>query len=187
MEKFGIPRLLRGILLLALVVPMLAMRSDSSRPDEGEIRWQADFRLQWSHFAGKPDRGSNMDALTESGITFSWSCDWRGFKAEAYAIFVPSGSWVKEPTNTLLAHEQAHFDITEIHARKLRKFFATHPDPCRLGKIGIDKAAQTIVQASHALQNAYDSATQHGEAKSAQREWITNIAAELVALEAYAE
>lgn len=187
MEKFAIPRLLRGLLLLAMTLPMLAMRADTSTGPEEQIRWQSDFRLQWSDFQGKPDRASNMDALTESGITFSWSCDWRGFKLEAYAIFVPGGSWVKEPTNSLLAHEQAHFDITEIHARKLRKFFATHPDPCRLGKAGIDKAAQTIIQASYAMQNVYDAETHHGELRSVQREWIAKIAAELDSLAAYAE
>jgi hypothetical protein len=188
MNQFGISRLLRSLLLMALVLPMFAMRADTSSAGEEQIRWRPDFRLQWSDFKGRPDRASNMDALTESGITFSWSCDWRGeFTVEAYAIFIPTGSWVKEPTNYLLAHEQAHFDITEIHARKLRKFFATHPDPCRLGKAGIDKAAQTVIQASYAMQDEYDRATNHGESRSAQREWIAKIALELESLSQYAE
>jgi Bacterial protein of unknown function (DUF922) len=152
-----------------------------------EIKWSSDFRLDWSHFKARPDRASNMDALTESGITFSWSCDWRGFKLEAYAIFVPTGSWVKEPTNNLLTHEQLHFDITEIHARKIRKFFAEYPDACRLGKSGIDRAAQTFIQASYARQEEYDQATNHGQNWRAQKEWQTKVADELAALAEYAE
>ena len=195
MEKSVVSKFLGGLLLLVLTLPIFATRAlpsaDQPTGTHGlvgdEIRWKPDLRLQWTHFQGKPDRGSNMDALTESGITFSWNCDWRGFQLTAYAIFVPTGSWVKEPTNNLLAHEQAHFDITEIHARLLRKFFAEHPDPCRLGRTGIDQAAHKIIQTSYAVQNEYDSATNHGENYRMQREWQTRIAAELAALDAYAE
>jgi Bacterial protein of unknown function (DUF922) len=191
MEMSGFSKLIRSVLLLAFVLPMLAI---GGRPsvDGGdlvgdEIKWQSDFRLQWTHFKGKPDRASNMDALTESGITFSWSCDWRGFQLTAYAIFVPTGSWVKDPSSTLLAHEQAHFDITEIHARKLRKYFAEHDDPCKLGRAGIDKAAGNIINASYALQNEYDAATNHGQNYRAQKEWQLKIAAGLEAMQEYAD
>lgn len=195
MEKSGVSKFLRGLLLFALALPIFAACALPGKTMSGgngevvgdEIRWKPDFKLQWTHFQGRPDRGSNMDALTESGITFSWNCDWRGFKLTAYAIFVPTGSWVKEPTNNLLAHEQAHFDITEIHARLLRKFFAEHPDPCRLGRNGIDQAANKIIQTSYAVQNEYDSATNHGENLRMQREWQIKIAAQLDALSAYAE
>ncbi len=187
MKKFGITKLLFGILLLALAIPMLASRGGEVASVEDEIKWQSDFRLQWSHFKGRPDRNSDMDALTESGITFNWSCDYRGFQVTAYAIFVPTGSWVKDPSSNLLAHEQAHFDITEIHARQLRKFFAETPNPCRLGKMGIDKAAQDIVQASYAMQHTYDVATNHGENFRVQKEWQAKIAAKLAELDAYAE
>lgn len=128
-----------------------------------------------------------MDALTESGITFEWSCDWRGFRVEAYAIFVPGGSWVKEPTNALLLHEQAHFDITEIHARKMRKLFAEMPDPCRLGRTGIDNAAKAIIATNYEVQNEYDRATAHGEDTKVQQEWLSRIAKELQELEPWAE
>ncbi len=195
MEKSALSKILRGLLLLALALPIFATRAlpVAYKPTGNEdligdeIRWKPDFRLQWANFQARPDRSSNMDALTESGITFSWNCDWRGFQLTAYAIFVPTGSWVKEPTNNLLAHEQAHFDITEIHARLLRKFFAEHPDPCRLGRSGIDQAANKIIQASYAVQNEYDAATNHGENFRVQREWIAKIAAQLDALAAYAE
>jgi Bacterial protein of unknown function (DUF922) len=193
MKNQGIFKLLRIFLLLSF--PMLANCAQNPGGDEivvrslldgDEIKWNSDFRLDWSHFKGKPDRTSNMDALTESGITFSWSCDWRGFRLEAYAIFVPTGSWVKEPSNILLTHEQLHFDITEIHARLIRKFFAEYPDACRLGKAGIDRAAQTIIQASYDTQEAYDQATNHGQNVRVQREWQAKIAEQLASLSDYA-
>ena len=178
---------LRMLLLLVMLLPLMSAAPLPSANIEGEIRWTKDARLTWNDFTGRPDRMSNMDALTESGITFSWNCDSRGFRMEAYAIFVPSGSWVKEPTNSLLLHEQGHFDITEIHARKLRKYFAEHPNPCRMGKSGIDNAAKAIIAANYQLQNEYDEATNHGESNRMQREWLTKIASELDALEPWAE
>ncbi len=184
------PRLnfhLRALLMLMLVLPMLSAAPVSTTGIEGEIKWKKDSRLTWENFVAKPDRMSNMDALTESGITFSWNCDYRGFTVEAYAIFVPHGSWVKEPTHSLLLHEQGHFDITEIHARKLRKFFAEHPNPCRLGKSGIDNAAKAIIAANYQMQNEYDEGTNHGESNRMQREWLTRIDAELKTLDAWAE
>lgn len=174
-------------LLLCVAVPLLSAAPAPEEVAGDEIRWRSDLRLSWEDFKARPDRFSQMDALTESGITFSWSCDSRGFDLEAYAIFVPTGSWVKEPTEALLQHEQGHFDITEIHARKLRKFFAEHPNPCRLGKTGIDNAAKSIIQRSYQIQNEYDEATNHGQNKSAQRQWLQEIAGQLEALSAWAE
>ena len=190
MEKFGLRPVLLTILIFVISLPLLLSNAPTptrGRVEEEQIRWQPDFRLQWSQFKGKPDRMSNMDALTESGITFNWSCDWRGFSIEAYAIFVPEGSWVKAPTNALLMHEQLHFDITELHARKLRQYFKQIQDPCRLGKSGIDKAAQGFIEASYAMQNAYDSATEHGQNTRIQKEWQIKISDALTALAAFAE
>lgn len=179
---------LQLVVVLATTLAFTGMRHRPTGGLEGdEIRWKSGERLTWDNFTGRPDRSSSADALTESGITFNWKCDWRGFELEAYAIFVPSGSWVKEPTRNLLIHEQLHFDITELHARKLRKFFAEHPDPCRLGKAGIDKAAQAIIQQSYNMQNEYDTETRHGEDYRAQKLWIDRVNTELEATAAYAE
>jgi hypothetical protein len=154
---------------------------------EDEIKWTRASKLKWDDFRARPDRTSRMDALTESGISFAWGCDRSGFSFEAYALFVPGGSWVREPTDALLRHEQAHFDITEIHARKLRKYFGGLADPCGLGKQGIEAAAQGIIAANHAMQAEYDAATDHGRDLSVQRAWLDRIAEELAALEPWAE
>ncbi len=172
--------------LLLITLPMMSVNKTVVSGDS-EIRWRKGLRLEWRDFKGRAERLSPMDALTESGISFSWSCDSRGFDTEIYALFVPHGSWVKDPTPTLLKHEQAHFDITEIHARKLRKFFAEHPNPCRLGRSGIDKASKKIIKESYDLQNTYDESTNHGENRRMQKEWLVKIDNMLDALSDYAE
>lgn len=183
MKKF---QLLPILAFIVLALSFMAMEKPHEK-GEAEIRWRKGMRLDWSDFKGRPERLSPMDALTESGISFSWSCDRNGFHLETYALFVPNGSWVKDPTPHLLSHEQAHFDITEIHARKLRKYFSEHRNPCALGKDGIDKASKTIIKASYDMQNEYDDATSHGENRRMQKLWLEKIDSMLEELSAYAE
>lgn len=154
-----------------------------------ELKWQDGYRLKWSDFEARPDHFTYMDATTESGIVFSWSCDYQGFHLETYAMFDKAKSWVKksEANDYLLAHEQAHFDITEIHARKLRQRFAEMISPCRKGRYAIQKAADVIYQESSDMQNLYDQQTNHSKNKLIQKRWLEKIAIELKRLEPWRE
>ncbi len=154
-----------------------------------EMRWSPDYRIQWSDFKGKPEGWTYMDATTESGIVFSWTCDWGGFHPEVYAIFDPVNSWVnpRNASDHLLNHERAHFDITEIHARKLRKRFSEMGNACRLGRRGIDEVAQEIYRDSALMQERYDKETNHSKNYRVQKEWLDKIAKELKALSKWAQ
>jgi hypothetical protein len=66
-------------------------------------------------------------ALTASGITFGYAVKTSGeriidFTTSGEAHFYPNKSWyLKDRRNTyILAHEQLHFDITELYARMFR-------------------------------------------------------------------
>jgi hypothetical protein len=173
--------------LLALILSWPLFGFGPSGSVEEEIKWDKSQRLTWSDFKGRPDRRSQMDALTESGISFSWGCDARGFRHETYSMFVPSKSWVKTKSPELLRHEQLHFDITEVHARKIRKYFGELRNPCKLGQSGINSAAGRIIRESTDMQNQYDRETEHSENEASQRRWEQKIAAELQSLEAWAD
>jgi Bacterial protein of unknown function (DUF922) len=181
--------MLHGLLALiacaAIALPLMSFMPLDTEPtgptgvDNDEMRWTPGRKLTWADFKGTPAPGNPMDALTESGITFSWACDQRGFRAEIYSLFVPSKSWVKEPTASLLAHEQVHFDITELHARKLRKYFAEMRNPCYLGKDGINAAGRRIIEDSNAMQRLYDAETRHSERVTEQKRWEAQVKAQL--------
>ena len=175
-------------LFMALSLYGFAPAKEGGGLPEQEIRWKKGQRLSWDDFQGRPDRSTSMDAMTESGIVFNWSCDWRGFEVTAYAMFDPTKSWVKRSWATpyLLRHEQAHFDITEIHARKLRKEFSEIGNACRLGRSGISRVAQKVYNASAAMQNQYDRETRHSKDERAQVLWEKKIQKELKSLEAWA-
>lgn len=154
-----------------------------------QLRWSPNSQLKWSDFKGSPERFTYMDAMTESGIVFTWKCDYRGFQFEVYAMFDTKKSWVRksEASEHLLRHEQAHFDITEWHARKLRKRLSDISNPCRMGRSGIDRIAQQIYNESSAMQELYDTETSHSKNFAAQKKWLERIRKELQQLEAYAE
>lgn len=172
------------LLAIAFLVPIFGFS-----PERGgdEIKWRSSRKLEWDDFRGRPDRTSHMDALTESGISFSWSCDSRGFTADIYAMFVPSRSWVRKESKALLVHEQAHFDITEIHARRMRKHFGEMRNPCALSQRLINSAAEKIMKASAQMQHRYDRETNHSMNEEAQREWLDYISDELSDLSNWAQ
>lgn len=154
-----------------------------------EMRWSKDYRIKWSDFKGDPGRYTYMDATTESGIVFSWTCDWGGFHPKVYAIFDPINSWVnkRNASEYLLEHERAHFDITEIHARKLKKRFSEIGNACRMGRRGIDGVAQEVYQQSADMQDQYDKETNHSKNYTKQKQWLEKIAKQLKSLEDWTE
>ncbi|HHG83368.1 MAG TPA: DUF922 domain-containing protein [Bacteroidetes bacterium] len=178
------------LVLLLLAVPMFGFgpaRVSTEEDVQSEIRWRKSRKLNWDDFQGQAVRGMGMDALTESGISFSWTCGYRGFEFNTYAMFVPEKSWVRQRTPALLAHEQLHFDITELHARKIRKFFRQKGDVCRLGQRAINAAAQAIIRASTEMQNLYDRETRHSENEAEQSRWQQEVARALRRYDAWAE
>ena len=73
------------------------------------------------------DQNTDAVAVTASGITFSFSVSQSNavfvdFNAEVEAHFYPEKSWYLKDKGDdhILAHEQLHFDITELHVRQLR-------------------------------------------------------------------
>lgn len=95
--------------------------------NEDTIVWNEATKLSWDDFRGPTERGSDAVAVTASGITFSFSVQqsndkFVSFDAQAEAHFYPDKSWYvkSKGDDHILAHEQLHFDITELHVRQLR-------------------------------------------------------------------
>jgi len=160
---------------------------------QGEVplSWQSAFNLSWKDFKGEVSVTSDAVASTATGITFGYAIGntnntISSFKAEVYAHFYPLRSWVKpEGLNAyVLEHEQLHFDITELHARLLRK---------ELLKLRISDNLKQRVQALHdrisadldRMQSLYDLDTRHSLDKAAQERWKKEVSLGLKALESY--
>jgi len=79
----------------------------------------------------------------------------------------------------LLDHEQLHFDLAELAARKIRKRFGEFKDAC-LDPGGTEPIQTMVIEADRELQeeqSRYDLETGHGTNMRAQDQWAQRVRA----------
>lgn len=164
-----------------------------SPSNDGEFTWNESKKLTWADFRGKPDKNSDAVALTASGITFGYSYRQQkgsgeiiSFTTEVNAYFYPKMSWYHRDraNNYILAHEQLHFDLTELYVRKFRKAVKDLPITKSI-KSDLKKLQKEINSALSEAQNKYDFETNHSIIPDAQQKWIDSISIELEKLKAF--
>ena len=110
----------------AITIVLTALFWGTNATISDVIYWTPDYKLSWNDFEGDPNHNHNYKDI--SAITVSGIVDYRGcengkiiYKIQSY--FEKKNSWVKLAgrNDHTLEHEQIHFDITELYARKLRK------------------------------------------------------------------
>lgn len=88
------------------------------------FRWEQHPALSWDDFKGRarPTTGE-PSAVTDTGFRVQLECRESALDIRVVVEFYPNSSWVKAARKSaeLLRHEQGHFDITELYARKMRK------------------------------------------------------------------
>lgn len=156
---------------------------------EPVVSWRDSYLLTWQDFRAKPKHNVSAVATTASGITFGFSVREKGarvisFATEVHAHFYPEQSWYKPEwaNNHVLAHEQLHFDITELFARKFRKRISllktTNNVASRLRAIH-----KSINEELATFQNEYDSETDFSRNVAVQLQWDADIKRELKKLD----
>lgn len=107
------------------------------------------------------------------------------FKISNY--FIRSQSWTTDTTKANdIRHEQLHFDISELHARKMRNGICELRSK-KINDINIytDFIKKTLDEL-HNLNHKYDIETGHGVIDFRQEEWSVKIKKELDLLKKYA-
>ena len=154
-----------------------------------DIYWSKEVKLRWRDFRGiPPEQGNNSDY-----VAFTYSIIWvTPYEYKSYpnyivaATFIKEKSWARDSSLELLQHEQLHFDMTELFARKIRKSI----DSLRFKKVNdktiyMNKIKYWIGTADK-QGSIYDEETYHGVYKEAQEKWNQKIADELEGLSKYA-
>ncbi|WP_323027879.1 DUF922 domain-containing protein [Gelidibacter japonicus] len=148
---------------------------------EEVVEWQDTVQLNWSDFKGRPQNLGDVVALTSSGISFKFSIKEGngqvvGFDTQVQAHFYPKRSWVhkKRSSDHILAHEQLHFDITELYARKFRKEI-THLKISKDIKRDLNSLYERIIKDMTVEQSTYDIQTNHSRDAKAQFAWNKKI------------
>jgi predicted secreted Zn-dependent protease len=91
--------------------------------------------------------------------------------------FLPNQSWIKprQRTARILAHEQGHFDLAEVTARRLRAQLASLDLTCATGTAAFTKLVADFQNRDRELQRSYDRQTMFGTGSGAQRHWEARI------------
>lgn len=161
--------------------------SVQAQDDQEKIAWQEDVDLSWEDFKGQPDPNSDFKANTNTGIIYSWGIskakDGVSFRYQVFNNFYPQLSWVdpNSKVDHLLKHEQLHFDISELHARKLRKKLA-EIDSDKLGssaKEFLNNLYAEVDKERAAMQKAFDKESKHSIDKEQEAKWQKLVKEEL--------
>lgn len=157
----------------------------TAKGQHSELSWNEFYKLGWEDFRGVPDMSSNGDAATAVAIKAKPFLIKKRVEYDVIAIFNRDKSWVRDKSQSLLAHEQLHFDIAEWYARKIRRKVQ------ELKKAGINEvsvynaAIQELLQESNEVDRMYDLETLHGALSKKQAVWEEKIKSGLSELSDY--
>ena len=171
---------LKNILVLLIFSQAISLFAQEEEP----MAWSAERRLSWSDFKDESPDSSPVAALTASGISYSFSSmESKGemmadFTVTAY--FYPTRSWVQDHLASahILAHEQLHFDITELFARKFRARLAETRFSDNI-KVEVRSMFKKVNRELSEYQDRYDLETNSSRLFDRQREWQQKVYNEL--------
>lgn len=195
---------LRSILLLALTLPNLAIASETllGAPSYNN-RTECTYRqVTWEDFRGDGKKPSGWGrwqngtfAHIATGIqlgrfeiaTRESEGEWIAVAVgiRPYAVMAKDFSAVMHGSRNAysLAHEQLHFDIAEVAARRLAVELASLEGRSTSSKQAredlsqrLGKAFEAGVQGLHELQDRYDGETAHSTKKKKQKKWAEDVA-----------
>lgn len=148
----------------------------AQEPGEDLIPWSSTRKLTWADYKAAPNPASDAAATTTSYLIFSYSVSDNNFTYSIASKFSRTRSWGLHKTAYILSHEQGHFDIAEIYARKFNKKLKEYSFNPRTYVKDLKKIYQEILDEKDKMQQDYDRETQHSIHREKQAEWLKKIA-----------
>jgi hypothetical protein len=167
----GALKLILFFIALILTVPSGAQEA---------ILWDPERRLTWEDFRGKPMKTAWAAATTASGISYEYTGEEEngGYKLQfkVFAHFYPEKSWYQPKLcdEVVLSHEQLHFDISELFARKMRKIMAETRFTSN-ARAEVKAIYKKVLQDLSAFQSLYDHETNYSRDHQKQLAWNNKI------------
>lgn len=168
-------------------IAIIAFTFLSFSNDKEKMEWNENKKLTWADFKGNPSGSAIYAASTNSGISFSFASKTRDGKTTLdYTVqtnFYPKLSWYRKDVVSpyILAHEQTHFDISELYARMLRKKLK-EVNLSANGKkmqIQIERIYNTNEKERQETQFKFDRETEHSRNQEMEATWETHVAQQL--------
>lgn len=146
--------------------------------EDHAFSWSAARPLAWRDFQGSPPRGGPEGSKTAYSLSSIWQCRGKAFDFRVIVAFRTRQSWVKAAVlndsvqrRALLDHEQTHFDLAEVHARRIRRAFRSLSAPCVKTDAELAALTDRLAEEEKAEQRRYDAETDHGLLAAEQAEW----------------
>ena len=173
-------------IVLVFISSLLFLSFTKRGKKDDYIPWANHKKLSWDDFTMASPSNMRDAALTTTFIGFSFSKSRDELNFDIECKFQKSRSWIRVKTDYILKHEQGHFDIAEIFARKLNKeiteFLAKSKQHEELNKI-----YTKVMNEKSDLQKLYDDETNHSIKKIRQAAWDKKIVAMLEELKEYSD
>lgn len=162
-------------------------------------RWEKSRPLTWDDFLGIPNPVMPYNAYIKTRLDYQISHDWiitQGSchywftKVEGIAYMSKMESFVKEQgrNDFILNHEQGHFDLTQIYAKRFiekaesellnKEFLCPGNDAGKISNEANAKAKvilNQVVNGLQSMQDNYDTETNHGLYYDGQKKWDSTI------------
>jgi hypothetical protein len=171
---------MKYILFILFIIPFVAVAQNKN---EELLNWSASRRLTWSDYKASPEPGNDDAAATTTYLGIEYNITSSSFGYKIQSRFSKTRSWGRYKDDYVLSHEQGHFDIAEIFARKLNKRMSDYPFNIKTYQQDLNKIYNDILEEKATMQNDYDEETNHSINKTKQAEWLKKID---VLLEQYA-
>ncbi len=179
-----------------VILPInLFAQEKSFKKKDTTISWRQTVKLNWSDFQGE----TNPDAFGKAKTSYKIEIipeDVRvdehdriqGFESlTTEARFYKRQSWTTVNGNDtiVLAHEQLHFDIAELFARKIRKGFTELQKNKESKFSSYSQLYNLYWKACREYQMEYDFETNHGRELDLNKQWSIKVKSEMDKLNVY--
>lgn len=165
----------RSYLLSAFIFPLLIL----FQPQDDYIKWQEERKLTWDDFKAEPLKMGNTAAMTTTHLGFSYNVVNGKATYKIDCRFEKSKSWGLVKNDWILKHEQGHFDIAEIFARKLHKSVSEYQFNKSSFQKDLNSIYKSVVDEKETFQQQYDDETDYSRNKPKQEEWLKKIESDL--------
>jgi len=173
---------------LKLIFLLIITHCLFTRQESDTLVWNEKRPLHWNDFRGEPEKRFAVASTTYDIKKSAAQINSHSAFVKIEAIFYCKRSWKKERwiSNEVLMHEQKHFDIVEIYARKFRRMIlAKHYGSFKELQMAIDDFYPEIDKALDKYQDEYDDKTDSSMNGAKQREWEEKLMKELHSLDEY--
>lgn len=177
-------RIIYSLLFCLLVLPSFLLAQRNS--DEELLDWSPNRKLTWADYKARPNPDSDAAASTTTTLSIEYKISSTNFGYKIQSKFSKTSSWGLHKTAYILSHEQGHFDIAEVFARKLNKKMGEYKFNKKTFEKDLNKIYKEVTDEKEKVQNEYDKETRHSINKEKQAEWLERIAEMLEELKAYA-